>query len=68
VAVAYHFRRTRLNYAEAFGRITLAKYCLSGGHMDRFQAPSQLFDSRQWQRLQHRHPVKQPDLLVQSPI
>jgi hypothetical protein len=47
MTVSNNLRRTRLDHIEAVGRITLAKYGLAGGHLDRFQTASQLFDGRQ---------------------
>jgi len=64
-AVSDDVGRARLDDIEAVSWITLAKYGLAGGHMDRFQTAGKLFNSGQRQRLKHGHPVEQPDFLVQ---
>jgi hypothetical protein len=68
VTVSNHVGRARLDQVEAVGRVTLAKYCLTGRHVDRLEAAGELLDSGQRQRLKHVHAVKQCDLLSSSPI
>ena len=64
VSVTDHLGLARLDHEVAVADLALVDHGVASGHLDGFQAAGELLDRRQRQRVQHAHPLQQPDVAI----